>query len=221
MILYADFHDYCDKAIGFGIDEKVHYNRYTKEIDILLQTKNDRPSHHNAGLIGFCGNIFPYIKLHKLDKRFCYSYGEDRPKVVEICFAFSFETYKEKEADWHNFSNDFGYRDRIRDTKLKQFFIDWATQSDSVFREQKIPIWVMRFNSGNEKNGIANPKLKDYQFERIKDATTAFQEISIYLANILVEQKPIAVVEDKYRIQQHGFDLKESFRNTKRRKDLD
>ena len=75
----------------------------------------------------------------------------------------------------------------------------------------------MNFHSGNETNVIANPRLKDYQFERIKDSTTAFQEISMYLANILVEQKPVAEVEDKYRVEQHGFDLKDSFRNTKQR----
>lgn len=49
-------------------------------------------------------------------------------------------------------------------------------------------------------------------FDRIKDAFTAFQEISMYVANILVEQKPVESVSDKYRIEKHGFDLKESFR---------
>jgi hypothetical protein len=64
-------------------------------------------------------------------------------------------------------------------------------------------------------NGLLNPRLKDIGFERIKDAFSAFQEISMYLANILVEQKKIAHVDDKYRIEQHGFDLKQSFRHRK------
>ena len=218
MILHTDFRDYYDNAIGFGVDEKVHYNRFTKEVEIVLKTKNDRPVHHFSGLIGFCGNLFPFIKLHRLDKRFFCEMDDSRPKVVEVCFAYSFETYKEKESEWYNFSHDFGYRDRTRDIKLKQFFTDWAVQNDAIFRELKIPIWAMNFNSGSKKNGIANPRLKDYQFERIKDSATAFQEISMYLANILVEQKERAVIDDKYRIQQHGFDLKDSFRNTKKRK---
>lgn len=67
-------------------------------------------------------------------------------------------------------------------------------------------------------NGLLNPVLKDLGFDRIKEAFGTFQEISIYLANILVEQKTIDSVDDKHRIQQHGFDLKESFRNTKKRK---
>ena len=219
MILHTDFHDYYDNAIGFGVDQKVHFNRFTREIDIILKTQNDRPVHYRSGLLGFCGFTYPFIKLERLDKRFQCGWDDDRPKVLETHFAYSYEAYKAKEAEWHNFSNDFWYWDQVRDVKLKQFFTDWAMQNDTVFREHQIPIWVMNYNSGKEKNGIANPKLKDFQFERIKDSNTAFQDISMYLANILVEQKEVASVEDKYRIQQHGFDLKESFRNTKKRKD--
>jgi len=63
-----------------------------------------------------------------------------------------------------------------------------------------------------------NPSLKEIGFERLKDPFSAFQEISTYLANILIEQKPIVTIDDRHRIEQHGFDIKESFRNTKRRK---
>jgi hypothetical protein len=37
------------------------------------------------------------------------------------------------------------------------------------------------------------------------------------LSNALVEQKETVAVEDKYRIEQHGFDSKSSFRKEKRR----
>ena len=100
---------------------------------------------------------------------------------------------------------------------MKQFFVDGRFQSDVVFLEHKSPAWVMDFSSGREKNGVVNPRLKDYQFDRIKDSNAAFQEISMYLANILVEQKELPIIEDRYRVEQHGFDLKKSFRNTKNR----
>lgn len=214
--MHSDFRDYYDSAIGFGMDEKVHYNRFTKKVDIILKTQNDWPPHHGAGLLGFCGLVYPYIKLHKLDKRFSYA-GEERAKVIDICFAFSYETCREKGREWEEFSNDFWYWDHSRDTKMKQFFVDWRLQSDGVFLEHKSPAWVMNFSRGREKNGVVNPRLKDYQFDRIKDSNAAFQEISMYLANILVEQKQLPIIEDRYRIEQHGFDLKKSFKNTKNR----
>jgi hypothetical protein len=215
VILHTDFRDYYDHAIGFGVDEKVHYNRFTKEVEIVLKTQNNWPLHHGAGLLGFCGFVYPYIKLHKLNKLFSYS-GEERAKVVEVCFAFSYEKYREKDKEWEELSHDFWHRSL--DTRIKQFFAEWTFQSDAVFLEHKTPAWVMNFSRGKERNGIANPMLKDYQFDRIKDSNTAFQEISMYLANILVEQKEVAMIEDKYRIEQHGFDLKDSFRNQKNRR---
>ena len=218
MILHTDFRDYYDKSIGFGVDEKVHYNRFTKEDEIILKTQNDWPVHTNSGLIGFCGKIYPFIKLHRLDKKFCYYENDARPKVVEVCFAYSFEAYTEKEAEWSDFSWDFGgFWDRSRKAKLKQYFLDWKLENDNIFQLLKVPIWARSFGWTSKRSGILNPRLKDYQFERVKNSISAFQEISIYLANILVEQKEIASVEDKYRIQQHGFDLRSSFRRKKKK----
>ena len=121
MKLHTDFHDYYDNAIGYGVDELVHFNRFTTEIDIVLKTKNDRPTHHNSGLLGYCGYIFPFIKLHKWDKRYRSCDDVDEHKLLDICFAYTFEMYKEKESDWIDYSNDFGYWDRTHDVKLKQF----------------------------------------------------------------------------------------------------
>jgi hypothetical protein len=98
--------------------------------------------------------------------------------------------------------------------KIKQFFIDWVLNGDAIFLDHKVPIWVARFYV-EDPNGILNARLKDFGFEKIKDSFTAFQEISMYLANILVEQKEIATVDDKHRIERHGFDLKQSFRHRK------
>lgn len=81
-----------------------------------------------------------------------------------------------------------------------------------------MPLWIFYFNH-NQINGIINPRLKDYGFDRIKDGVAAFQEISMYLSNILVEQKETVVIEDRLRVEQHGFDLKTSFRKPKRDKE--
>ena len=75
-----------------------------------------------------------------------------------------------------------------------------------VFFEYKVPIWVCNFNASH-LNGTLNPKLKDHRFDRIKDSFTAFQEISMYL-QYSYRQKEVAEIEDKFRIEQHGFDLK-------------
>ena len=216
MKLHTKFKDYYDTAIGFGIDEMVHYERITEKVSIRIQPRADWPVVLQAGLLGFCGRVFPFVNLNKYER--IIEGNVWRHKIVDTYYAYSLNEYLEKGDEWHG-SILFDYLDNSRKQKLKQFFIDWDFQSNETFLEFKTPCWVFRFqHDRNETNGIINPKLKDYQLNRIKDAATAFQEISMYLSNILIEQKQIDYVEDKYRIQQHGFDLKESFRNTKGRK---
>ncbi len=215
MRLHSDFHDYYDHAVGYGIDEKVHYNRFTKPADINLRSELDRPIHPRSGILGFCGKLFPFIQLSRFDKkRDCDWEDEYDGKIVEDYFAFSLDEYREKDEAWDEYSDDIGYSDDIR---LKQFFVDWRSDNDKLFVELKCPVWLMRFYE-RSPNGLLNPVLKELGFDRIKDAFSIFQEISMFLANILVEQKTVDSVDDKHRIQQHGFDLKESFRNTKKKK---
>jgi hypothetical protein len=211
--LHTDFHDYYDNAIGYGVDEKVHYNRYTKKAAIDIKSKLDRPFHRESGLLGFCGKAYPFIELnrygHNLDEH-------GRLKIIETRFAFDADEYLKIKQEWAHCPDDFYSYAYTKDPKLKQFFDEWSRDNDGIFLEHKVPVWIARFYA-REPNGILNPRLKDYGFERRVDALTAFQEISMYLANILVEQKEIAIIEDRYRIEQHGFDLKKSFRNTKDR----
>ena len=213
MRLHSDFHDYYDYAVGYGIDEKVHYNRFTKSVDINLKSELDRPLHRRSGILGFCGKLFPFVQLSRYDKkRNCDWEDEYDGIIVEVYYAFSLEEYLQKEQTWDEYSDDIGRSDDIR---LKQFFLDWRKDKDKLFVELKCPVWMMRFYQ-ESPSGLLNPRLKDLDFERIKDSFTAFQEISMYLANILVEQKQIASVDDKDRIEGHGFDIKQSFRDRKK-----
>jgi hypothetical protein len=214
MKLHTDFHDFYDNAVGYGIDNNVHFNRFTK-VEIHIKAQFDFPRHQNAGLLGFCGKIYPFIEVKKFNRKYDNEYDSDDYKIVAHYCAYSFEEYEHKKSDWAEYTDAFEYQDHSRKIKLKQFFVDWNFQSDDIFLEYKVPIWAVKLTA-NQNNGVINPKLKDYGFDRIKDSFTAFQEISMYLSNILIEQKEQAVIEDNFRIEQHGFDLKKSFRKEKK-----
>ena len=221
MRLHTDFHDYYDNAVGYGIDENVHYNRFIKEVELIFARTTDHPIGIYDGelfLLGFCGEIMPMIEIQITDKerqivsrRFAYDYNE----------LIDFKNEKIRYYKLHPRSKWYPRQEEIVDfpknekSVIKQFFQDWRWKDDSVFLKNKVPVWVKKLRHYN-KMAILNPRLKDYGFDRIKDSFTAFQEISMYLSNILVEQKEVAVIEDKYRIEQHGFDLKTSFRKEKK-----
>ncbi|MEO6590238.1 MAG: hypothetical protein ABIP06_13145 [Pyrinomonadaceae bacterium] len=217
MRLHTDFHDYYDNAVGYGIDENIFYSRFTKKVEILIKTPFDHAG-VNGGLLGFCGTIYPFALFTR----------SENFEIVDRYFAYNLEEYKRKSEEW-KYKSRFSVSRRFteqyrkieskrwqkREMEIKQFFIDWSSQSNEIFLEFKVPIWTVMLGI-NQSQGLINPRLKDYGFDRLKDSFTTFQEISMYLSNILVEQKEVAVIEDKYRIEQHGFDLKKSFRKEKK-----
>lgn len=221
MRLHTDFHDYYDNAVGYGIDEKVHYNRFTEEVELILTRQTDHPVGIRYGelfLLGFCGEIFPLIEVRTINKerqlvnqQFAYNYDE----LIEFQNEKIRYYNRFPLSDWYRRQDeivDFPKKEKIL---IKKFFQDWHWKDDAIFLKTKVPVWSRKLQHYN-KSAILNPRLKDFGFNRIKDSFTAFQEISMYLSNILVEQKETAIVEDKFRIEQHGFDLKKSFRKEKK-----
>ena len=62
---------------------------------------------------------------------------------------------------------------------------------------------------------INNPCLRVYQFFKIMDAYTCFQEIAMFMSNMANPEKPIPQISNNDMIQAKGFDLKYSFRKDK------
>lgn len=61
-------------------------------------------------------------------------------------------------------------------------------------------------------NGIAvNPCLKDWRFFKYWDAPTCMQELSMFVGNMSHPEIAPQIMDDKYRVQSHGFD-EQSFR---------
>jgi hypothetical protein len=167
MRLRTDFHDYYDTAISFGIDENVYYSRFTKEVEINFKPKLDFPRLFwgmNPILLGFCGQIYPVIEFIKFDSAY---------KITDWFYAYTYEELTNKRVEWSNSEKFFVYSHKRMETETRQFFENWRQQDDALFLENKTPVWIHKLQINNRK-AIINPKLKTYQFDRIKDANTAF-----------------------------------------------
>ena len=141
MRLHTDFHDYYDNAVGYGIDEKVHYSRFSRDVDIHLKSIADRPIHRRSGILGFCGVLFPFVSVRRYDKKHDCDYVDEYDgRVIETFYAFDFDEYRNKENDWYEYSDDFGYLGSSEEIKLKQFFLDWNIESDEAFLEYQCPV---------------------------------------------------------------------------------
>lgn len=69
----------------------------------------------------------------------------------------------------------------------------------------------------NKFDIVLNPNLRNTGLKLIKDPFTMFQEIQMFMGSLANPEPDMVGIDDKYRIDNHGFD-KWSFRNQKNRR---
>jgi hypothetical protein len=83
--------------------------------------------------------------------------------------------------------------------------------------ERKIPVFAFSLTSSRWNNHegslVINPNLSAFEFWKVKDPFSAFQEIQQYISGVIGTggNEPV-VTSDTYKIMAAGFDLKTSFR---------
>ena len=236
MYIISKNKDYYDGVIGtMGVDKTIVYERNIVEIeDSKDMPKEFQPSRNsswnsrrenhflNIGymrteskkyddveffLVGFCGKLYLGWKfLYKVRER------DETGTIVEVPktdIIYGYENAK-------NYLKDGYWKSNVKED------IDYVLNYDPInmFRELKTPIFIYDNSESNFRHRVSrtnsmliiNPILKDYEFYKVIDSFTAFQEISMFIGGILgIGEKEIIEVEDKYKIPQHGFD-KWSFR---------
>lgn len=236
MKLISKFHDYYDSVLSSGRDDSIVYIRHTEEIkqnkkatDEIKELFDDIPSKHlylNNGcfspvLICFCGKIYLAYKFHMLQENpikeinlMLYSI-EDVENVIK----------KYKMAGWGLTEE---YRKRIRTTKSIPFYYRRTFIKENVekaFKKYsgktstnlnltyKTPVIAIHYDDNyKEIQVISNPVLRKYDFVRVFDPYTAFQEISMYIGGVITNKElPMPEFSEKIKVAQHGFD-KWSFR---------
>lgn len=245
MLIISDFHDYYDTSIGYGVDKKIVYNRASQEYFSSRHKANDPvlSSVHNAirqledkyqlggvfrGVsidpytefyVGFCGKI--YIGLYaRVDAhtrqpitRFTW---KDLQKNHPIEFYWQESDFlpgeftKPRQRGWNG-------KERANHSVQRWFennpphighdFLD-------VFTSNKIVSFV-----NIAQKLVVDPRLKDYEFQRVMGSVEAFQEIGMFISGVLgLGEREMIKTEDKYIALSKGFD-QHSFRKapTKRR----
>jgi hypothetical protein len=233
MIIISDFHDYYDTIQSMGQDRSLVY--YRKEREESLAVKYDptvgkiRRKYGELGsyccrvghrihltieyyVVGFCYQVYPLFVvvvddqtnyLEKI-KSFCYSLEEVDSVVKENVREKEFEMYQSKKYNniWIS-----GGRECI-----SKLFLELKSKSYSyIFDENRSPIFVYKQSSISFNTG-----LKQYEFYRIFDPYTAYQELNMFMSNMAHPNKPIPTVSDEDMLQAKGFD-RWSFRKEKKK----
>jgi len=204
--IISKFKDFYDGA-GQYTDTPL-YLRETKELDppeaeepwCIAQRGKRQGEYNKRFLIGFCGKMYPMVRRSvykddiRLSRKFLYTldeYMEGRDK-------------KKEKRSWRHWWT--GKQDRIED-----FYSSDHQEYTYLFHQHKVPVFVTQ-------NMVLNPVLVNIEFYKVFNSYSAYQEIEMFISGVLgTKENDMIDIDDKYRIESHGFD-KHSFRMPKGRK---
>jgi hypothetical protein len=235
MLILSKFKDYYDGVVGsMGVDKTIVYDRQQKIIErrdkdfperLKYKPFKERMKSNNVfqHISDFSHNMYygfrrndDYVEVNPFLIGFCGKYylGWKKTTPSDINITYNFDDVKEYVNDKYNtVFNSVNIHDLIRDIE--------NMDDMSFFRDYNTPTFVVDYSLGRKKDDefIINPILKKYDFYKIFDAFTAFQEIQMFISGVLgSNENNIIEIDDKHKIQQHGFDYKWSFRKKSNKK---
>lgn len=234
MYIISKNKDYYDGVVGsVGMDKTIVYERNRNEItsdNMPRQFKNNRFSWNE-------NNPFLRVCNVEIDKQKNKKYYKARGFIVGFCGNLHVGwklNYKENEMNNETgFVQEvtktdiiYGYKEAKRTLKttywnsklLDDFKYVINYNSIDLFREYKSPIFVFDTDTMKDNILIINAILKEYEFYKVIDSFSAFQEIQMFIGGVLgTGEKEIIEIENKYKIGQHGFN-KWSFRRESNKK---
>ena len=228
MRLITKIHDYYDGVIRTSVSDKTFtFVRESREIELDTYLSSHSFQYKNKEydldfcLVGFCGEIYPFIKICIINRNMMYS-------VLSYSNKFYY--------DFEKFKKDFTFL-KNKNTYIWGEIVTWLTTGiisrywnpninahdkiwTEIFQKEKVAYFVSTNNYVKKDNGkflkvFLYPELKKYKFYRIFNAYETFQKIEHYLTNELVKPDEInIIIPDKLKVHSHGFD-KYSFRKGK------
>ena len=191
--------DYYDISLAYGSDNSIVYVRKQKELKITDKTYYLRDSEWLH--IGFCGKVYSAF-ISPIGKSICYSIND-----LDAIYSGDSVTKQEKQRYFDNMGFTYYYGNRA---SIKRYFEDAEIKKitqkryEHLFKEHNCPIFVV---DSNQNSIIINCLLRPYEFYRVTDPYTAFQEISMYVGGVLLSPtNPVPDIPDKIMRDIKGFD---------------
>lgn len=219
---FKDYYDFVSHIYGGG-DEKIIYNRdrinplRNNGLEESIKIKNNKISSlpYNIGQYHTSDKIkFKWLVVNAK----CYL-------LVGYQLEFGFTEYHVlNEKDDIDFLNHIGisqryYWNSYKRTCITDFNGVYSDELLNVSRELNQPVFII--DSVFHQEIVVNnriPNLGELGFASIIKSELLYQEIAYFLSNVMVESADIKApveVDNKDKIQQAGFDLKQSFRHRK------
>jgi len=214
MKIISKHKDYYD-GVGYSTSAQMGvYQRTEKDIDVEWMTRNsgvlgrDYQFKFQTQLIGFCGELYPFIE---------YVWKDSKKETSGTEVFYNFEDFAEKRESvkdikdmrWSWNPSDLFMSDK-KDFAKMWFNCDfdefrkrgrWDCGNDrkvyanpeKLFLEHKVPYFFLgttevriEWRLKDVTQLVLDPILADYKFGKVKDAWTCYQEIEMFMNNQIV-----------------------------------
>ena len=202
MIINSDFRDYYDNLTKtVGVDKTVVFDRKTQ---ILTADSHDRRGK------------YPYVSVKELGLDNINSKPDE-----SLFIGFCGKTYRALQrkklppsvASITEYYFDYDVTDVDFKPKWSNESFDYKFKLD-LFHKFKTPTLILW-----QSHLHVNPCLKSFDFHKVVDPYSAFQDIQGFISGVLTNNPKIIEIADKDKIAAKGFN-KFSFRHPVRIKDL-
>ena len=231
MKIISKFKDYYDSALGYGVDmSQVLVRTQTDFItDIQLPNPLCMNKKYTFFTLGFCGKWIRGVKAKagNFDGNTECFYSptllsssffnkKDIQEMTNKIYSYHKSTPLEEINKWLEgnpvewYSRDIRYK-RVVNKLTDSLFVD---NKCSVILIEKTDFFGRKYR-GFDSTAVVTlwPKLSDYNFQKVVDPYTTFQEISMYQFGVLgCTEKDTVDISDKDRYDMKGFDMEYGFR---------
>lgn len=224
-LVYVRNKEYPDEKINLENHFKTdgHYFSSIIKPDIIqYPEKNIEQEYYDSFILGFCGQLYrgyiikqeeknPSNKLQVLKEKFFICYNQDELNIFQKNKEYSKKQKKMWTTSYNRNKQNINYFEINNQEQLQELFFKYNTPCFVVSNGR------LRQNQLNgckkyETNLTLNPILSKYEFYRIKDSYTCYQDIAVFIGGVLPRTgNEIIQISDKDIIKKHGFD-KWSFR---------
>ena len=212
--------------MAHGVDKERVYVRKTeqkivKDLDFPGLRFDEQNVFVEAFVIGVAGRLFPCVKMHTWRQ-----IGNKHRYLSRVCFNLEqTDTFlQDARKDGFISKKDFEWWQKSR--SLPNFFAEVAAIADKriyFFIENECPVFVAAAKDrsyleidehGKRAKSVSwgrevsfNPPLRDFEFFKVMDAFTIWQEISMFISNSLTKKSPPpAAISDEIMRDMKGFD---------------
>lgn len=225
MQIISNFRDYYDCIAKQGVDTTLKYFRKTEILEIPYKLPYSPSGLVKTRIVGFCGRLYPLVYL--VDEELN---TETLISCIEEIDAWVHSFYKKRELETYYKEQYRGFKFWLRFNRKKRglqrkYFESLFDEINEIkdnppiylldfFISNSCPIFSIRQKDTSVSNLIINDQLSKFQFEKVVDPYTAFQELSMFIGGMAAPEKPIPAIDDKTMAEAKGFN-KYSFRKDK------